>query len=56
MDSTYNKIDSRSSFPKFLLGNKTNRKYTWEAWGRAGDGSWYGLWNEEGYMIGDWGE
>ena len=56
MDSTYNKINSRSSFPKFLLGSKVNRKYTWMPWGRAGSGSWYGLWNEEGHMIGNWGE
>ena len=56
MDLTYNKINSRSSFPKFLLGSKANRKYTWMPWGRAGSGSWYGLWNEEGYMIGNWGE
>lgn len=56
MDAQFNIINSKSTFPKFLLGSKLNRKYTWKVWGRNKNGAWDGLWNEEAYMIGNWGE
>lgn len=53
-DSNYNEISRKATFPKFLLGSKKNRKYTWIPWKRNKKGVFVGLWDEEYNKIGNW--